>query len=144
MTIICVRDGIMAVDSMVNDSGLFSGNLTKVHRVPTEHGGGVIAGCGFVGLVSRVIDKFLETGEIEKDSDVWLMWLRGDGVVLRGQHGGWWKPDAPFHADGSGAGIALGAMAMGATATEAALVACDFDAQCRRPVRAYRFTGEEL
>lgn len=45
--------------------------------------------------------------------------------------------DEPFYAFGSGADLALGALAVGATAVQAVEIACQFNADCGRGVVAY-------
>ncbi len=53
-----------------------------------------------------------------------------------GQDIGIWPIEAPFAAIGSGAELALGAMAQGATAIQAVKIACRFDIHSRPPVHA--------
>ena len=45
---------------------------------------------------------------------------------------------AKFLAIGSGAAVALGAMAAGADAKQAVRIACQFDAHTKGPVKAYK------
>lgn len=123
------------MDSQVTQGGLFGGGTKKWRTVPEFHGGGYIAGCGDLGPVTTALNLMVKNGSPgEIQGDIVLVWLAGDGVVTHFLTGGSVQIDAPFHADGSGCAIAIGAMAAGADAKRAVEIACDYDTQCGGPV----------
>ncbi|PZQ99197.1 MAG: hypothetical protein DI533_00370 [Cereibacter sphaeroides] len=123
MTIIVVRDGVMAVDSRVSDGGTVVGSALKWRAVSEDLGGGYIAGSGDLGKVERNFATFL-SGEGELLDGVALVWLKPDGAVMEFD-GGWYQTQAPFLAYGSGRHVALGALMMGADAVRAVEIACE-------------------
>lgn len=96
----------------------------------------LIAGCGACEDVEAVLD-WVEAGAIQEDKkkfgldrdvDVSAISVDKKGVV-RHYCGRLYpyKVQAPFHASGSGAHLAIGAMAHGATAVQAVKIAAQFD-----------------
>lgn len=128
MTIIAVRNGIMAVDSQLTSGTLKQGEVKKWFEVSEVGHGGYVAGCGQCSEVLKAALQFAETGTVDSiPDDSTLVHINKCGDVFFNQGGDWIFVDAEFFAEGSGRAIAVGAMAQGATAEEAARIACKFD-----------------
>lgn len=137
MTIICVKDGVIAADSGVWHGNIHSGSMLKIRRMPETIGGGYAAGSGGAARVSAALDLVEAQGlaaRIPDDDGISLIWLRGDGTVWAIEKEASFQIHAPFHAEGSGKAVALGAMAAGASAEEAVRISCDLEQNCRGPV----------
>lgn len=131
MTVIAIRDGIMAVDSLVTGGGAIFGAVKKFAAVPGKFGGGYIAAAGDLGVAVEVMSKYIDFGQAFEFSDeVVDVHLRADGSVLTNDGGGWYAYEAPFYAAGSGDMLAIGAMAAGADAATAARIAADHSMNC--------------
>lgn len=129
MTTVACRDGVMASDGQVTNGGIIvTSDTPKIF----QHDGCLLGVCGLYGEM-LALKKWFEggmTGEnpkLEEDSEALI--LNPDGSLF----GLWEKQfmvpinDEPFSAIGSGRVIALGAMAMGATAIESVEVAIRYD-----------------
>lgn len=138
MTVIAIKDRIIAADSSCYASGVYAGVMRKLHPVPDEFGGGWIAGAGSAAVVQLAIEAIQKGGANARpeknDADFNLIWLRSDGLVSVVEREATFEVMAPYHAEGSGRDIALGAMAAGASAEEAVRIACDLEQSCRGPV----------
>ncbi len=151
MTIIAYRHGIMACDSCwATSEGLQEISLTKIRRLKS---GALLGGAGEGD--SRDAELLLENVKHEKDlplrsklQELHLDWT-GLLVLPNGQVFTVATSDAPtkeyaevgvcvfnrgFAAVGTGAEIAIGAMAAGKTAAEACKIVCDWDIHCRPPI----------
>ena len=141
MTTIAFRDGVMAADSQ-ETLGDNKANCKKLFKKKDETGKKVIigtAGGSFTGMI--YVDHFGsgkkrpdEISYMYEDEDFHnLIW---DGKKLFEVN--WmWRPiqvHSRFFAIGSGAGAALGAMHMGATAREAVVIAKKIDNYTGGPV----------
>jgi hypothetical protein len=122
MTVIAIRDGIMAVDSNIAHDGCVSGEVIKWRAVPDFRGGGYVAGAGRAAKTAKAIEDFVNSGAAP-DADSHLLHLKQDGSVATCEDGIWYSFDAPFYAEGSGAFLAMAAMHAGATAKEACEIA---------------------
>jgi ATP-dependent protease HslVU (ClpYQ) peptidase subunit len=136
MTTIAFRDGIMAADTQETTGGDLTARCKKLYRCTDPKGRRVLigtAGGSFSGMV--YVDWFKKGGErpnvldnISSDEDFHnLIW---DGKSLFEVNWLWRPIKVPrpkFFAIGSGAGAALGAMHMGASAKEAVAVAKKID-----------------
>lgn len=129
MTIIAVRDGVMAVDSFLGGNDKFFGYFRKFAAVPAYFGGGFWAGSGDASFVSAILSVDDPKSAIGHEHCN-MVWLLADGTVRVLDAGGWIEFEAPFYAEGSGTGLAMGAMAHGATAEEAAKIACQYSQTC--------------
>lgn len=138
MTVICVRNGIMAVDSMISADKLISGSLKKWRAVKEELGGGFVAACGLCSHAMEMVEKVSLYGIPGHcptiDKSVSVFWLKGDGKLHIIENGGSYCPDGDFFAEGSGREFAYGAMAMGASAYQAAKLTCEHMLGCGGPV----------
>lgn len=142
MTIVCVRDGVLAVDSLVTAGSARSGTTTKWAEVHPYRGGGFVATAGAVGRTTRFLAAMREpSAALDLSDDNGALWLLPTGEVREWDMGDWISIEAPFHAIGSGDRFALGAMAHGATAEEAAHIACDLCTTCGGPVSVMRAEG---
>ena len=139
MTTIAYRDGVLAVDTAItSDNGVCRGRVSKLRRTPS---GLLFAICGQAGL-SDVFSRWLEDGAdplqrptLNDKSDFAALVVFSDSrVAAFSERFVAQFLIADFHAMGSGNELALGAMAMGASAEEAVRVACRFDVWSREPV----------
>lgn len=159
MTIITYRDGIMASDSCWSDStdGMVFTNHSKLVRLRS---GAIYGGAGdaddraLVELLQDVSDPLHLPSRgalIDLDSDLSTLIVFLDGRVFNIDTAPREKKDevtgiTPIHGNfiavGSGRLAAMGAMAAGATAMQAASIACAFEIHCRPPVHAMRLDGK--
>jgi hypothetical protein len=138
MTVIAVRRGIMASDSRgTDDSQSYVYSCGKIFRKAEALIG--LAGDDGPGVVfldwygsGKPKPEILVTGEGDFEALVMTReavmrfdrWCRGD------------RWTGKFFAIGSGAAAALGAMHSGATARQAAAIACKIDPFCAGPIRS--------
>ena len=140
MTVIAIRDGVLAVDSHIG-SNWRMGNVQKSRRLPD---GSVAAGTGNFHVVVAFLNAMESGSDLPPLGDDEVIQLMRDGSVMYWDSGvSSFQIDAPFHALGSGAQLAIGAMAMGATAREAAEIACRYSNTCGLPVVAHQVWGDE-
>lgn len=126
MTTIAYRDGVLASDSLVSSGNTRAGEVRKIAR----HG-------NLMGGISGPLDaaeKFLRWIESGCEGDCPQLGDGSDAILIRGRKTFYVGPSgtvvpfrAPFAATGSGENLAIGAMAMGASAIEAVKVAIRFD-----------------
>lgn len=136
MTTIAYRDGVLAADSMIStNSGRYCGAVAKIWK---RDDGALLGAVGGAGDAAKLRDWFLsgsdelppalpEEGQgilIKPDGTVWL--AHGQSPM--------YEVDWPFHAEGSGAAFAIGAMAHGASAEQAVSIACGYDVFSGPPV----------
>ncbi len=139
MTVIAYRDGILATDSGAWYGDAFLGYGDKIAILPDAS---LLATSGTWsdGAIAREWFSGNQLGERPRMEDSFGgLLVRPGGLVL--QLGSKLVPfeiRGPFHADGSGHEIALGAMHMGATAIQAVEAACEWGARCRGPVQWHR------
>lgn len=151
MTVICVRDGVMASDSRATIESEAGGiryvHCEKLYTIP-ELGVVVgVAGDGFAALRflewyrtkptkkgKKKRDDYLVIGE----ADFSALVLHKDGKLE--EYDRWLIPEEvilgvnQYYAIGCGAKAAMGAMAMGADARKAVEVTCGIDPLCSLPV----------
>lgn len=140
MTTIAFKDGILAADSAVTASGNWEGSCMKIAKLKPS----IFAGFAGALAVQETVFEWIAGGMDRKkiptimDGGEDYKW---DCLVI--------TPDAvwslersflrsftqsPYYAIGSGADLALGAMAMGATANQAVEAACKHDIYSRQPI----------
>lgn len=128
-TVVCNRE-YMASDSQISRSNLTVGGIAKLFRGPD---GSVLGLCGTwvvgAGLIDWLCGRADAPPSLIDDEDDWnVLWLRRDGLWLIEDRSFRLVPaGADAYAIGSGAQLALGAMAMGATPQQAVKVAAQFD-----------------
>lgn len=132
MTTIAWDGKTLAVDSrMTGGAVIRSENAVKLHRIEMSGEPVWLAGCGEMNDILLALEWYREGSRRDAKPDL------SDGfaaLILRGGRAYRvecalieWDVAAPFAAAGSGVELALGAMAMGATAVEAVKIAARFD-----------------
>jgi hypothetical protein len=127
VTIICVKDGVMAVDRRVCVGDQIAGTVQKWVAVPEIHGGGFAAFAGAAGYCQAAMRSISAEGGGMPQIDKSLrgIWLTADGSVLEMCESGFWShSQSPYYAQGMGWDVATGAMEFGASAEQAAEVVC--------------------
>lgn len=141
MTIIAYRDGIMASDSGVTSGNIKFGWVKKIIKTK----GGLLVGAS--GTISGITNLINISADAEKITDInfeELIEKEINGFIVEKDETVWclshsiipFKLEAPFHAEGSGAPVALGAMYMGANASQAVEAAIQFDLDCYGPIQS--------
>lgn len=142
MTTFAYRDGVLAADSAAcTNTGLRSGSVRKLFRGPRNTMVATAGGAGDCVAFERWFTGGQDGAWEAKDKDAGFAALvvDGDGDVLcYGADGNAYRVDAPFFARGSGGELAMGAMAMGASAEEAIEIACRYDVWSGGPVQVER------
>lgn len=139
MTTVVYRDGVLASDTLVSDGNCYVADTNKIYRVR----GHLVGGCGSLGAVLRFCEWFKagadEGNRPRVDDDFDTITIAPNGRVT------WYSHEliptefrAPFHAVGSGAQVALGALHMGASAKQAVQVAMRVDKHSGGSVRTLR------
>ena len=129
MTTIVFRDGVMATDSAVNSAEVMVGTVRKIISVG-DLGFLALSGLPSFKSVAVWLEKWPGVGEVPKcveQSDVVGLFAIKSGKLLQIDGGVPYEMAAPFFAEGSGKLIALGALAMGATAEQAVDIAIRYD-----------------
>lgn len=126
MTTIAYRDGKLAGDSRATANGLIDNQTTKVW----QHKGVLFGASGNQALCEKfrvwVVSGMEGDSPFEGADDGNGLIVSKAGVVCFSTSGSW-PVSEPFYTLGSGYQIALGALAMGASAKEAVEVAARFD-----------------
>jgi hypothetical protein len=134
VTTIAYRDGIIAADSCASDDQQRM-RVTKLRKM----GGYVFGFCGEWHSAHDFIAKFkggTALSAMKVKGQLHTLILMPDGSCMRWENGGGAYPiEDKFAAIGTGAGYAIGAMELGATAVEAVRVACKYDPASAGPVR---------
>lgn len=144
MTTICFKDGVLATDSGMQDSGLRVGRCQKAYPMKD---GSIVTACG-ESQKAEAFRAWIEAGgDPEKAPkldegfngvhllpDGTAVWYDGDPIGYS------YEPEGGFWALGSGFKVAVGAMAAGASAEEACAIACRFDAGSSGPVQTFHLS----
>ena len=139
MTTIVYHDGILAADRLVTNNEVSVGHLRKILEVcDTE--GELLGWVAVSGLPSDGIDAarwlstWPKTGSLSSKAPKRFQDGATSGIFLVKSGGVWilggsepFQVEAEFHAFGSGFEIALGALAMGASAIRAVEIASVYD-----------------
>jgi hypothetical protein len=145
MTVIVYRDGVMASDSALHDNGALRGYAPKIFRGPR---GELFGAAGNQGAATRFKRWFQESKrDFDRDGfdplveagyfSAIVVW-RDKSVSLVDHQGTFFPVDAPFHCEGSGREIAVGACAMGATAEQAVEIAIRYECSCGGKIQVLR------
>jgi ATP-dependent protease HslVU (ClpYQ) peptidase subunit len=143
MTTIAYRAGKLAYDTQMSCGTL----IRRVHKAWKFKDGSLFAISGSV-YDSLKIKRWAESGykgkgpTIEETTSVECMHVRHDGVYLIDGDLVLLPVSGDFHAIGCGGGVALGAMAHGATALEAIQTAAEFDAGTSGPFHVLTFSRQ--
>jgi hypothetical protein len=126
MTTICYKDGILAADTLIIAGESMSGTGIKILRINGDRYGVSGNFADVARLRAWNCNTPISEANISAKSNV--LWVDKKGLLLEIERDTILPPiEAPYHAYGSGADYALGAMAMGASAAEAVIVAAKFD-----------------
>lgn len=137
MTVIAYRDGILAVDSLCSTEGMIMPIPPKLRPVPGR-AGWFLATAGSLGD-GYLFEEWLADGAPKGARPE----VEDFEAVVLGPEGAWWYGDAlarvpldglDWFAGGAGQEMATAAMATGAGAVRACLVACRWRTDCGEPV----------
>ncbi len=146
MSVVVYKDGVLAADTRAYGGNYqpTPGSKAKIHCL--ENG-------SRVGLISNIIgepERFLDWLKSGADPSEWkgekpnvrALMVDADDRIFLADDSAWFSGpiDCSSYAIGSGADFAMGAMAMGASATRAVEVACQLDRHCGLPVMTLRAT----
>lgn len=152
MTVIAYKDGVMAGDSAwslcgedATHDGLIVNSMNKLTRLRS---GALYGGAGSsddrqlldllqdVSTAARMPDVRKLRGTLQEGVHALLVLPDGSiwEVETGEDDGGVMPVNRTWHAVGSGRALAMGAMAVGASARHACEVACDFNTYCRLPI----------
>lgn len=146
MSTIAYRAGTIVGDTAISGGGTLLGVSDKI--AATADGRAIGGAVGYASFISA-FTRWIRTGRpgdapCPKGPESHGFWIEAETPsVIRvvddqGEH----EIEAEFYAAGSGADLAVGAMAMGATALQAVDVAARFDARTRRPLLMFMFDEE--
>jgi len=136
MTVIAVRDGWMASDTL-GAFGQQPYHCVKVYRTPAGIVGmsGETSGC--LAFAQHFSGEDVSSESLKGAS---ALVLCDDGIMLYDESPRGEIIHEPFFAIGAGAPVAIGAMHMGATAKEAVHAACRWNIDCGLPAVAMQLT----
>ena len=148
MSTIAYRDGSIAGDTLCCSGWVRSGRVeAKITRGPSGVLAGAVGSATFAEKLLRWA-RLGRQGDPPKGEDTADRCDRGvvieaDGRITVYEGDGSFTLDAPFFAMGSGRELALGAMAMGASAERAIEVASRLDVYTGSEIQALRHQTEE-
>lgn len=139
MTTIAYRNGILAADTMVSYGSFRNGYVNKIRVLDMLRDGRtekiMIAMSGTIWTLQPMIE-WIENGAEQDDiphrllshsNDFSCVMVTGDGQLYEFNEGYFIECGVQYHAIGSGAQFALGAMAVGVGAPEAVKAAMEHD-----------------
>lgn len=141
MTTIAYRDGVLAADTLINSNGDRIGYTPKIGRA-----GGLLFGASGSTAWCWAFRSWVRGGakgahpQVPEHTGGFIVMPNDDLIVFHNE-GLERRTGLPFHADGSGADYALGAMQMGATAKEAVLAAVVWDGKSGGEITGLRREG---
>lgn len=151
MSIIVIRDGVMASDSMmlVNDHwDIGTLNKQKIFRL---RDGSLFGGVGSTGAITAFLkatdrepsraDQHAEHFFTESRRTSGLRLMPNGRIIAYDSSGETHYPPMNFTADGAGQGIAIGAMEMGASARQACAIAIRRNMGARGKVQWLKLKG---
>lgn len=140
MTTVAYRDGCIAADTSVNQSGTHNGCMIKIAR---NEAGDLAGVCGYASFAGDFLEWFKDKEEGKAPVPKTSKETVSKGIIVRAEDGRievWEDGDhfvinADYYAMGSGTDIAYGAMYMDATAAEAVAAAIKHDAHTSGDVK---------
>ena len=147
MTVIAVRDGVMASDSMVSSGDVRWCRTKKIKRLSNGALLGIAGDVMQASSYAIMLNRAIKAGHqpiiemLEPYDDIACLYLCKEGVyAMESGKGkaGIFTLEGDFFAEGSGLESALAAMYMGADAELAVMVACDVNHSCMLPVQVER------
>jgi len=137
MTTVAYRDGVLAADSRVTVGGMVvTDKATKVHRL---RDGSLFGWAGGVEDAERLKRALVKGQDAPPNLDVIALRAHPDGSVSCFEGNIWIKQTDPYHAIGSGAPYAIGAMDAGADAVSAATIGSKRDTSSGGKIKKVRF-----
>lgn len=145
MTCIAFRGGILAADSMISYGSYHNGQAHKIHVVTMGgdlHRKVMIATSGIVWITEALV-SWIEAGcpnddiphsLVARDAEFCCLMVNNEGRLFELNSGYWLECHVEYHAIGSGAAFALGAMAAGVSAPEAVHAASCHDKATGGPI----------
>lgn len=135
MTTIAYKDGVMAADTSLTHNGVWEGSFVKIHILPDDRLVG-IAGCpGMQKMFADWLQFGGDAPKFDRDDHFFALVAYPDGACsIYDRFMSEIEMNEPSHAIGSGKEMAIGAMAAGASAEQAVLIACKYDAYSAEPV----------
>ncbi len=141
VTVIAVRDGVMASDSLGTLGKTTPYRCEKIYRIRGQLVGVAGETHGCMAFVELFRNSGADPEEYEFDDAAALV-LRSDGRIFIYDECGWPDPVfESFFAIGSGADIALGAMHAGFTAVQAVEAAIRWNVNCGGNVASLSLKG---
>ena len=142
MTVVCYRDGTMAADTRIVHSDAGIARATKLFRKRIGRREHILGFAGDVSYATLYIEWFGsgkpmpdQLRNIPEDNGFNVLILAGKKLYEADGVGRPIEVESKFYAIGSGAMAALGAMHHGATALQAAKIACKLDHNCGLPIQ---------
>lgn len=144
MTVIAYRDGIMAADKQSTFQDMRM-RTTKLF----QHDDWIVGGCGGTAKI-REIHEWMRNGmdpltlpsfQRESETSVVMLLVKKDGLYYMDDSHALIHIEQSFYACGSGRDFAMAAMHMGATAKEAAEIACIYSSTCGMGVDTMQVPG---
>lgn len=141
MTAIAYRDGVMAADTLESAGGVLTGHTRKIVRTPD---GSLVAAAGS----ATICHAFLEAA-VSGSAENFRPDIKGDhsfsAILIKSSGAMWYFDDfgccptkAEFVACGCAHDMLIGAMAHGASASEAVAVAVKYDRRCGGEIQVER------
>lgn len=131
MTTIAYRDGIMAADTQTTAGDIDRGSCQKIWRLSDGSLLGIAGQIGFEDAVMEWIAagaRWQDRPIMPEGATVFGLLIKPNGsAAVFSKEFVLQRIEGPFHAQGSGNELAIGAMGFGATAAEAVAVAMKFD-----------------
>lgn len=140
MTTIAWDGKTLAADTLATANGLRDHKTTKAFR----HKGVLIAACGSSALCGKFREWVIAgmNGESPfEGAEDGTGFVVSEGAAVCFGTSGCWSVSEPFYTLGSGYPIALGALAMGATAKQAVEIAARFDTTTGGEITALSLEG---
>ena len=145
MTCIAYKSGFLASDSAVTEDGSLCGSMIKITRAPDGSMAGACGGASSLAMFLNWVHKGRHGAKpnVAEDKDFSGLFIAPTGIVSTYE-----APMYPFimandfYAFGSGADVAMGAMAAGVNAIKAVKIACKFNVYCSEPIYILRLDGE--
>lgn len=135
MTTVAYRDGTLAADTLISYGSFTNGNVNKIHVVDTPTGRVMCVLSGVCWAVQPMIEWLAEGASQEtiphnllaSCSDFSCLVVNDAGLLFEFNNGYFIECGVEYHAIGSGAQFALGAMAAGVSAPNAVSAAMKHD-----------------
>lgn len=140
MTTIAYKDGVLAADTGVEVNGIYVGKVSKI--ITNDYGqmGSLAGRMSDLGIFERWMKAGADKDELpqftSEKAEAFL--VNKDGSTEYITSLGFFTIDSPYHAEGSGFELAMGAMEAGATAIQAVEIAIKLDIGSHGPVTQAR------